>query len=183
MSIVRYDPFRDLRSLQDEVNRLFSNNLTRSFGDEGIARGAWNPSVDIFENKDQIVLEAELPGMNREDFELTIENNVITLRGERRFEKKDENDNYHRVERSYGSFTRSFTLPQTVTAESAAAEYRNGVLRVTLPKREEIKARRIEIQGENAESKGQRTIETTAAAASANETAEGGAKTGKAAGR
>jgi HSP20 family protein len=181
MGIVRYDPFRDLRSLQDEVNRLFSTNLTRSFGDEGIARGAWNPSVDIFENKDQIVLEAELPGMNREDFELTIEHNVITLRGERRFEKKDESDNYHRVERSYGSFTRSFTLPQSVTADNASAEYRNGVLRVTLPKREEIKARRIEIQGESGEAKGPRTIETSAA--SGNATSEDGSKTSKAAGR
>src|SRR5215212_1103378 len=158
MSIVRYDPFRDLRTLQDEVNRLFSTNITRAFGDEGIARGAWNPSVDIFENKDQIVLEAELPGMNREDFDLSVENNVITLRGERRFEKKDEGDNYHRVERSYGSFTRSFTLPQTVSADGAQAEYRNGVLRVTLPKREEVKARRIEIKGETEEARG-RTIE------------------------
>jgi HSP20 family protein len=181
MGIVRYDPFRDLRSLQDEVNRLFSTNLTRNFGDEGIARGAWNPSVDIFENKDQIVLEAELPGMNREEFELTIENNVITLHGERRFEKKDESDNYHRVERSYGSFTRSFTLPQSVSAENASAEYRNGVLRVTLPKREEIKARRIEIQGESGEAKGPRTIETTTA--SGNDTPEDGPKTSKAAGR
>ena len=163
MSIVRYDPFRDLRTLQDEVNRLFSTNITRAFGDEGIARGAWNPSVDIFENKDQIVLEAELPGMNREDFDLSVENNVITLRGERRFEKKDEGDNYHRVERSYGSFTRSFTLPQTVSAEGAQAEYRNGVLRVTLPKREEVKARRIEISGEGAgETKANRTIEAKA---------------------
>src|SRR6266436_2442525 len=149
MSIVRYDPFRDLRTLQDEVNRLFSTSLTPSFGDEGIGRGAWNPSVDIYENKDQIVLEAELPGMNREDFELTIENNVVTLRGERRFEKKEDTDNYHRVERSYGSFLRSFTLPNTVTAEGANADYRNGVLRVTLPKREETKARRIEVKGES----------------------------------
>ena len=147
MSITRYDPFRDLRSLQEEVNRLFSTNLTRGFGEEGIGRGAWNPSVDIYENKDQIVLEAELPGMKRDDFELTVENNVITLRGERSFEKKDETDNYHRVERSYGSFTRSFTLPQTVSAEGAIAEYNNGVLRVTLPKREETKARRIEVTG------------------------------------
>lgn len=163
MSIVRYDPFRDLRTLQDEVNRLFSTNITRAFGDEGIARGSWNPSVDIYENKDQIVLEAELPGMNREDFDLSVENNVITLRGERRFEKKDDGDNYHRVERSYGSFTRSFTLPQTVSAEGAVAEYRNGVLRVTLPKREEVKARRIEISGERAgETKGTRTIEAQA---------------------
>jgi HSP20 family protein len=162
MSIVRYDPFRDLRSLQDEVNRLFSTNLSRSFGEEGMARGAWNPSVDIYENKDQIVLEAELPGMKREDFDLSIENNVITLRGERRFEKKEESDNYHRVERSYGSFTRSFTLPQTVQTENVVAEYRNGVLRVTMPKREEVKARRIEITGESGEAKGQRTIEAKA---------------------
>ncbi len=147
MGIVRYDPFRDLRSLQEEVNRLFSTNLTRAFGDEGIGRGAWAPSVDIYENKDQIVLEAELPGMQREDFDLAIENNVITLRGERRFEKTDESDNYHRVERSYGSFTRSFTLPQTVSADDARAEYTNGVLRVTLPKREEAKSRRIEVTG------------------------------------
>jgi HSP20 family protein len=147
MSIVRYDPFRDLRTLQEEVNRLFSTNLTRAFDDEGIGRGAWAPSVDIYENKDQIVLEAELPGMKQDDFDLSIENNVITLRGERRFEKTDEGDNYHRVERSYGSFTRSFTLPQTVSPEGATAEYNNGVLRVTLPKREETKARRIQVSG------------------------------------
>src|SRR5215212_157630 len=162
MSIVRYDPFRDLRGLQDEVNRLFSTNLSRVFGDEGIARGAWNPNVDIYENKDQIVIEAELPGMNREDFDLSFENNVITLRGERRFEKKDETDNYHRVERSYGSFTRSFTLPPTVSGEGITAEYRNGVLRIALPKREEVKARRIEIAGEGAEGKTPRTIEARA---------------------
>ena len=148
MTIMRYDPFRDLRTLQEEVNRLFTGSMPRSFDDEGIARGAWSPSVDIFENKDQIVLEAELPGMKREDFDLSIENNVITLRGQRQFEKKDESDNYHRVERAYGTFTRSFTLPNTVTGEGANAEYKNGVLRVTLPKREETKARRIEVSGE-----------------------------------
>ena len=175
MGIVRYDPFRDLRTLQEEVNRLFSNNLTPSFGDEGIGRGAWNPNVDIYENKDQIILEAELPGMNRDDFELTIENNVITLRGERRFEKRDDTDNYHRVERAYGSFTRSFTLPQTVSGEGANAEYRNGVLRVTLPKREETKARRIEVSGGETKPK---TIETKAnegTSAKGKEAAAGGA--------
>ena len=162
MSITRYDPFRDLRSLQEEVNRLFSTNLSRSFADEGIARGAWMPSVDIYENKDQIVLEAELPGMNRVDFELTVENNVLTLRGERRFEKKDETDNYHRVERAYGTFTRSFTLPQTVSGDGASAEYKNGVLRVVLKKREEVKARRIQIGGEDSEQTQPRTIEARA---------------------
>ena len=148
MSITCYYPFRDLRTLQVEVNRLFSTSLSRSFGDEGMARGAWAPNVDIYENKDQIVIEAELPGMNREDFEITVENNVLTLRGERRFEKKEESDNYHRVERAYGTFSRSFTLPQTVSGEGASAEYKNGVLRVVLAKREEVKPRRIEISGE-----------------------------------
>jgi HSP20 family protein len=171
MTIVRYDPFRDLRTLQEEVNRLFSTNMTRAFGDEGIGRGAWNPSVDIYENKDQIVLEAELPGMKQEDFELTVENNVITLRGERRFEKFDDADNYHRVERSYGAFTRSFTLPQTVSAEGATAEYQNGVLRVTLPKREETKSRRIEISTEG--SRGPKTIETKAGTEKAKQVAGG----------
>lgn len=159
MSIVRYDPFRDLRNLQEEVNRLFTGNMARAFDEEGIARGAWSPSVDIYENKEHIVLEAELPGMKREDFDLSVENNVITLRGERHFEKKDESDNYHRVERAYGSFTRSFTLPNTVTAEGATADYSNGVLRVTMPKREETKARRIEIKTNGAEP---RTIEAKA---------------------
>jgi len=159
MTIVRYDPFRDLRTLQEEVNRLFSTNFTRAFGDEGIGRGAWAPSVDIYENKDQIVLEAELPGMKQEDFDLSIENNVITLRGERKFEKTEDTDNYHRVERSYGSFTRSFTLPQTVSVEGATAEYSNGVLRVTLPKREETKARRIDVKG--METGSPKTIDTT----------------------
>ena len=150
MSIIRYDPFRDLRALQDEVNRLFTGNMAR-FDDEGIARGSWSPSVDIHENKDQLVLEAELPGMKREDFDLSVENNVITLRGERHFEKKDEADNYHRVERAYGGFLRSFTLPNSVSGEGGTADYRNGVLRVVLPKKEETKARRIEIKSEEGE--------------------------------
>ncbi|MEJ7618067.1 MAG: Hsp20/alpha crystallin family protein [Pyrinomonadaceae bacterium] len=145
MSITRYDPFRDLRILQDEMNRLFTSNLSRSFGDESIVRGAWAPNVDIYENKDYIVIEAELPGMSRDDFDLTIENNMLTLRGERRFEKKDEKDTYHRVERSYGSFTRSFTLPQSLSSDGAAADYQNGVLRVVLQKREEVRPRRIRI--------------------------------------
>jgi HSP20 family protein len=145
MSIIKYDPFRELRSLQDEMNRLFLSNLSR--GDEReMARGAWSPSVDIFENKDSLVIEAELPGMKAEDVNVSIENNVLTLHGERRFEKKDEGDSFHRVERSYGSFTRSFTLPPTVSSENVNAEFENGVLKLTLAKREEAKPRRIEIK-------------------------------------
>ena len=145
MNLVTYDPFREMRSLQDEVNRLFSTSFNRS-GDSELTRGAWNPSVDIYENKDQIVLEAELPGMKPEDVNISVENNVLTIHGERKFEKKDEKDNFHRVERSYGSFTRSFTLPPTVSSEAADAVFENGVLRLTLAKREEAKPRQIQIK-------------------------------------
>ena len=153
MSIVKYDPFRELRSLQDEMTRLFSGAMPSGMNREEMTHGAWAPSVDIYEDKDRLILEAELPGMNREDFDISVENNVITLRGERKFEKKADGDNYHRVERSYGSFTRSFTLPQTVTADGATADFENGMLRVSLPKREETKARKIEITGHGSDAK------------------------------
>ncbi len=165
MNLVKYDPFRELRGLHDDMNRLFMTNLSRGFDQEGFTSGAWSPSVDIFENKDNLVLEAELPGMKREDIELSIENNVITIGGSRKFEKKDEGDNYHRVERSYGSFTRSFTLPQTVTSEGVTADFKNGVLRVALPKREETKAKQIEITGESANET--KTIDTKSETANA----------------
>lgn len=141
--MIKYDPFREMRSLQNEINRLFSG---ASRGSDEMMRGAWNPQVDIFENKNEIVLEAELAGMKPEDVNISIENNVLTIHGERKFEKKDEGDNFHRVERSYGSFTRSFTLPPTVSSENANAEFENGVLRLTLAKREEAKPKRIEIK-------------------------------------
>lgn len=157
MNIVRHDPFRELRSLQDEMTRLFTGSNPLSGGREDMLNGEWIPKVDIFENSESLVLEAELPGMTRDDFELSFENNVITLSGQRKFQKKSEGDNYHRLERAYGTFTRSFTLPQTVTAEGARAEFNNGVLLVTLPKREETKARKIEIFGGDTQPK---TIET-----------------------
>jgi HSP20 family protein len=165
MNIVKYDPFRELRNLQDDMTRLFTGVMPASLNREDMTHGAWAPSVDIYEDKDRLILEAELPGMNREDFEISVENNVITLHGERKFEKKTDGDNYHRVERSYGSFTRSFTLPQTVTADGATADFENGILRVSLPKREETKARKIEIGGT---SSGARTIEAGDEAKSAN---------------
>jgi HSP20 family protein len=149
MNIAKYDPFRELRSLQDEMTRLFTGVVPTTASREDMLNGAWIPKVDIYENKENLVLEAELPGMSRDDFDLSIENNVITLKGERKFEKRTDGDNYHRLERSYGNFTRSFTLPQTVTADGAKAEFNNGILRVSLAKREETKARKIEISGED----------------------------------
>jgi len=159
MNIVRYDPFRELRSLQDEMNRVFSGMTPSATNREEMMHGAWVPSVDIYDDKEHLVLEAELPGMKQDDFEISIENNVITLKGERRFEKKAEGDNYHRVERAYGTFSRSFTLPQEVTAEGATADFEDGILRVTLPKREETKARKIEVRGASRGSE-QKTIDT-----------------------
>ena len=155
MNTIRYNPFQQMQSLQDEINRLFSVNSGPSWGDrdQGLGRGVWNPHVDIYENKDQISLEVELPGLSKDDIHLTFENNVLTLSGERRFENDQEEKNYHRVERLYGSFTRSFTLPNTVSGDGIAAEYRDGVLYLSLPKREEVKARRIEIAGEGSAQK------------------------------
>ena len=158
MNIIKYDPFRELRGLHDEMSRLFSGVGPSMQGDE-FARGAWSPNVDIYEDSDKLIVEAELPGMDRDDFEVNVENNVLALKGERKFEKKTEGDNYHRVERSYGSFTRSFTLPQTVSSEGAEAEFKDGILKVTLPKREDTKARKIEIKSVDSEPK---TIDTKA---------------------
>ncbi|MEP7075761.1 MAG: Hsp20/alpha crystallin family protein [Acidobacteriota bacterium] len=164
MNIVRYRPFGELNTIQNEMNRLFASFTPDAFGREEAASGAWNPKVNIFENKDGLVLEAELPGVKQEDFDLTVEDNVITLKGERKFEKETSDDNYHRVERSYGSFARSFTLPANVAADGSEADFSNGVLRVTLPKREETKARKIEIKGGDAS----KTIETGVGAKTAN---------------
>jgi HSP20 family protein len=150
MNIVKIN---ELRNLQDEMNRLFSFSFPRSANQEDIVRGAWTPSVDIFENQDKIILEAELAGMKPEEVDISIENNVITLKGERKFEKTEDKDNYHRVERSYGSFVRSFTLPRTVVSDEAEANFENGILSITLPKREEAKARKIEIKGSDAKAK------------------------------
>ncbi len=152
MTMIKFDPFRELRTLNDEMNRLFTA-VPASVDRGEFARGAWSPNVDIYEDENRLIVEAELPGMNREDFEVSVENNVLTLKGERKFEKKTEGDNYHRVERAYGSFTRQFTLPQTITAEGATADFENGVLRVALPKREETKARKIEITASGADPK------------------------------
>jgi HSP20 family protein len=164
MNIIKYDPFREMRSLQDEVNRLFTSSFSRGSNESDLMRGAWSPQVDIFENRNEIVLEAELAGMKPEDVDISIENNVLTIHGERKFEKNDEDDNFHRVERSYGSFTRSFTLPPTVSSENANAEFENGVLRLKLLKREEAKPRRIEIKATGGASQ-PKTIDTEAKAA------------------
>lgn len=149
MAIVRWEPFRDLVSIQERMNRLFDDafrgNPRASSEDEWALGGTWAPSVDIFEQDGNIVLKAELPGMDAKDVEIHVENNVLTLRGERKLDNEVKRESYHRVERSYGSFARSFTLPNVVDTERIKADYKDGVLRVTLPKKEEAKPKQISI--------------------------------------
>jgi HSP20 family protein len=143
-SISRLDPFRGLNSLQDQVNRLFEDTFTR--GRSGQSELAvWSPSVDIFETENELVVKADLPDVQEKDMDVRVENNTLTIRGERKFDREVQEESYLRVERAYGTFTRSFSLPNTVNAEAIRAEYRNGVLTVRMPKREESKPRQIRI--------------------------------------
>jgi len=146
MAIVRFEPFRELISLQDRMNRLF-NESYRSQGseDDWALGGTWAPAVDIYEHENNIVIKAELPGVDPKDVDIRLDNNVLTVNGERKLDNEVKKENYHRVERSYGAFTRSFTLPTTVDPSGIKAEYKDGVLRVTLPKREEAKPKQIQI--------------------------------------
>jgi HSP20 family protein len=149
MALIRWDPFSDLLSIQDKMNRLFEDSLTRTraFGpDEELGVSSWTPAVDIFETDTEIVLKAELPEIKREDVQINIENNVLTLSGERKFEKETKKENYHRIERSHGVFKRSFTLPTVVDQENIKATFVDGVLQMNMAKREESKPRQIEIQ-------------------------------------
>jgi HSP20 family protein len=146
MAIVRFEPFRDLMSLQDRMNRLFHESYrSQTSEDDWALGGTWAPAVDIYEQENNIVLKAELPGVDPKDVDIRLENNTLTLRGERKFDNEVKKENYHRVERAYGAFTRSFTLPTVVDQNSIKAEFKDGVLRVTLPKREEAKPKQIQI--------------------------------------
>lgn len=147
MAIVRFDPFRELSLMQDRMNRMFGDFYGRRLDDDVMSRGDWVPAVDIYENDNhEIVIRAEMPGMKREDIELRVENNTLTLRGERKREAEVRDEQYHRVERAYGAFVRSFSLPSTVDAGHVSAEYKDGVLSVTLPLREEAKPRQIPVE-------------------------------------
>jgi HSP20 family protein len=143
MSIVRFEPFRDLALFQDRVNRLFGDLYGQR--DEGVLSN-WVPAVDIYEDdKGGLVLKAELPDVKREDVSVTVENNTLTLSGERKLESEVKKEKFHRIERAYGRFSRSFSLPATVDANRIAAEFKDGVLSIRLPFREEVKPRTIDV--------------------------------------
>ena len=143
MRLVKYDPFADLadmptglRLFQDTVNRLFSETAGRP----------WTPAVDIMETENELVLKADVPEVEMKDIDIQLENGTLTLKGERKFEEEKNGRGYHRIERSYGSFARSFSLPETVDPEKVHADYKNGVLTITLPKKELAKPRSIKVE-------------------------------------
>ena len=139
----RWEPFRGAATLQEQVNRLFGNVLEHS--GEASNLTSWAPAVDIYETEHELVVKADLPEVDPKELDIRVENNLLTIRGERKFEKKVNEDNYLRVERAYGSFSRSFSLANTVNADAIKADYQNGVLTLTIPKREEAKLKQIKV--------------------------------------
>ena len=151
MSIERRDPFKDLAQLQDKMNRIFEDSLSllrTGDGKELFALGSWVPLVDICETEDTIVLTAELPGMKKDDVSVEVKDNTLTIKGERKFERESEEKNYTRVERSYGTFQRVFTLPHLIRQDNIKARYENGILEITLPKEGESKTTHIKVEVE-----------------------------------
>ncbi len=145
MAVIRWDPFRELGTLQDRMNRLFDDAARTGGNGEPTSTTAWSPAVDIVETDAAIQVRAEVPGISRDDIDLSLENNVLTLKGERKFEKESKDENYHRIERSYGSFSRSFSVPSTVDEAGIKADYKEGVLTITLPKTQKAKPKQIAI--------------------------------------
>ena len=145
MAILRWEPFRDVMTAQREFDRLFKEGFTPFVGEGELSTRTWAPPVDIYETESDIVLKAELPGIDPKDVEVKVEDNTLYLKGERKFEKEVKNESYHRVERSYGSFARSFSLPNSISAEKVKAEFKDWLLTLILPKREEAKPRTIKI--------------------------------------
>ena len=141
-TLVSYDPFRNFRSLQGEINRLFDRDMDDTNGQYA----QWPMRVDIREDENQIVVKADVPGMEQKDISVNVDNGMLTISGERTFNDEEHKDKYHRVERAYGRFSRSFQIPNITDPENISAAYKNGVLEVTLPKREEAKPRSIQVQ-------------------------------------
>ena len=142
-AVTRWEPFHEAVSLQEQANRVFNELLGRSREESSLT--SWAPAVDIFETEHELVVKADLPDVDPKELDIRVENNVLTIRGERKFEKKVNEENYLRVERTYGAFSRSFSLASTVNSEAIKADYQNGVLTLSIPKREEAKPKQIRV--------------------------------------
>jgi len=143
--ITRWDPFREFSTLQDRMNRLFRDSYGNEGREESLTTSSFAPAVDVYEDEHHVTLKIEVPGVDEKDIDVRIENNVLTVHGERKFEKEEKEENFRRVERQYGSFTRTFTLPTTVDAENVQAHYDKGVLKIALPKKAEAKPKQIKV--------------------------------------
>ena len=158
--LTRWEPFREFSTLQDRMNRLFRESYEGQ--DQSLATSSFAPAVDVYEDEHQVTLKIEVPGIDEKDIDVRVENNTLTVTGERKIEKEEKQENYRRVERQYGSFTRTFTLPHTVDAEKVSADYDKGVLKISLPKKAEAKPKQIKVNvgsekqssGKQIESKG-----------------------------
>jgi len=148
-TLVLWEPFRDMLSLRDRMDRLFDEFTGRGWPEEeSLTTGVWNPPVDVYENKDSIVIKVDIPEVKKEDVEISVQGNTLTLRGERKHEREVQEKDYYRMERSYGTFSRSFILPGTVEPDKIEATFAGGVLTITLPKKEESKPKQITVKVE-----------------------------------
>jgi HSP20 family protein len=145
-ALTRWEPIRDLVNLQERLNRMFSEPFNPVTSQESLAAGAFVPPVDVYEDEKNIRLKMEVPGIEEKDIDIRLENNLLTVRGERKMESETKEENYHRIERSYGSFSRSFTLPTSVNTEDVKANYAKGVLTITLAKRAEARPKQIKVE-------------------------------------
>jgi HSP20 family protein len=142
----KWNPFRELEEMQSRLSSLLGRTPLRGLGEEAMTVSEWTPPVDITEDEKEYLIKAELPEVKKEDVKVTVENGVLTITGERKFEKEEKDKKYHRIERAYGSFTRSFTLPDTAAGEKVSAEFKDGVLKVHLPKSAEAKPKSINVK-------------------------------------
>ena len=142
------DPWKDFGSLQERINRMFDDTIRTLYPTDGeeLEKGTWAPAVDIYETNDSFVVSADLPGLNKDEIQIDLKDDTLTLKGEKKFEEKVSKDNYIRVERAYGSYVRSFTLPQNVDPEKIKAKYKEGVLEVTIPKKEDARPKQIKVE-------------------------------------
>src|SRR5579859_2697862 len=155
--LTRFEPFREFATLQDRINRVFRDSYSSGASqDDSLTTSSFAPAVDVYEDEHKVSLKIEVPGIDEKDIDVRIENNTLTVQGERKIEKEEKEENYRRVERQYGSFTRTFTLPQTVDTEHVSANYEKGVLKITLPKKAEAKPKQIKV---NVGSGSEKTLE------------------------
>ena len=160
--LTRWEPFREFSTLQDRMNRLFRESFNEGGRDESLVASSFAPAVDVYEDEHNVTLKVEVPGIDEKDIDIRVENNLLTVHGERKIEKEEKEENYRRVERQYGSFTRTFTVPNTVDTDNVKATYDQGLLKITLPKKAEAKPKQIKvnvgsgkaIEGKTTEGKG-----------------------------